>query len=122
MEERVALDDSRADNVGLEILEGVDRGELRHPRVAELRDVGSRFADKGREQLLMRGGPGHGLDAHVNAGILALELGDHLLHDFAFGAHGPEAQRDGAIAWRTAAERQGCHPQGCHPEERSDEG
>src|SRR5207244_6348292 len=59
-EECVGPNDTRTRDVTVECLEGVDRAEFGDPGVAELRDVGRRFADERGEQLLMRRRPGHG--------------------------------------------------------------
>ena len=80
----------------------VQRGELGHPRVAELRHVRRRLAHVGREQLFVRSGPGNLLHAHAHTGILALERRDQLRHDLAFAPQSPEVENSAAGGWVTA--------------------
>jgi hypothetical protein len=56
-----------------------------------LEDIGQRAPNERRQQLLVRRAPRDLLDPHAHAGVAALELGQQLLHDFAFATHRPES-------------------------------
>src|SRR5258706_5087271 len=80
----------------IERRQGPQRAELRDPAVPELAEIGERAADVRGEQLLVRCGPRDLLHAHVDPGVLALEVTDELAHDLALASHGPHPQLDRA--------------------------
>jgi hypothetical protein len=76
----------------IERLERVERAELGQPRVAELAEVGKRIPGVGRQQLLVRRGPGQLLHAHANVGMAGMKCRKELGHDLGLPPHRPEVE------------------------------
>ena len=71
-------------------MDGIEFGQLGNPGIADLRNVGCGFADKGGEQLFVGGGPRDLLHPHFNVGVFAFEVRDHLPHYLPFAAEPPK--------------------------------
>ena len=85
-----AVDHTRGGDERVQGLEGVQGGELRHPGVAQLRDVGGGVANHGGQQLLVRRRERDLLDADVHSRMRPLERRHQRLDDFAFVPERPE--------------------------------
>src|SRR5258706_4405036 len=93
----------RAGELADQRLQRVQRHEFGNPGVAELADVRRGVPGERGEELFVGGAPRQLLDVDPDAGVRSLELGDELGDDFAFAAHGPEADHGLVGGTRAAA-------------------
>ncbi len=96
----------RCVHVRLQRLQRTERGQLRHPGVAELGQVRQRIAGERGQQLLVRRGERQRLHLDADAGIVALEVGQQRRHHLGLASHRPEFQH-GDVGVRARAGHQG---------------
>ena len=96
----------RAVDIGLQRFQRAQRGEFRQPGIAQLAQVRQAVGGERGQQFLVRGRPRDVLHVHVDAGVLAFELGHQFGDHFGLAAHRPEGHFLAAVLARAAGGQQ----------------